>query len=124
MGWLNGFSVFTAGLPPGAHFNLSNNKKVDRRVGDSQRMDAFFIEWLDLGASMEQYLFIERAFIYGDIPLNSDPWIQSRGMWLCRTAFLHPLISSVSVPSPPLVNMSAVPASTLSHCLSHSVLQR
>ena len=32
MGWLNRFSVFTAGLPPSAHFNLSNNKRCTEEL--------------------------------------------------------------------------------------------
>lgn len=65
MGWLNRFSVFTAGLPPSAHFNLSNNKRWTERLGVSQTMDEFFIKWLN--------------------------WVACGTIFIHRSSFIHPI---------------------------------
>lgn len=47
MGWLNRFFVFTAGLPPTAHFNLFHNKRWTEKLEFSKQWLDFFIKWLN-----------------------------------------------------------------------------
>lgn len=61
MGWLNRFSVFTAGLLPSAHFNLSNNKRWTEDLEFSKQWMNFLSNgWIEL--QVAQYLFIGVLF--------------------------------------------------------------
>ena len=88
MGWLNRFSVFTAGLPPSAHFNLSNNKRWTEELGVSQTMDEFFIKWLNWVASGT--IFIHWCLFRG-LPLKSEWYNKSRGLYW--EGFPHPVLA-------------------------------
>lgn len=77
MGWLNRFSVFTAGLPPSAHFNLSNNKRWTEELEFPQTMDEFFIKWLNWVASGT--IFIHSS-LFRDIPLESERYNKCWGL--------------------------------------------
>lgn len=68
MGWLNRFSVLTAGPGSGVRFNLSNNERWTGGVGVSQTKDEYFIKRLNWVASGS--IFIHRASFRG-IPLET-----------------------------------------------------
>lgn len=88
MGWLNRFSVFTAGLPSSAHFNLSNNKRWREELEFSQTMHTFFIKWLNWVASST--IFIHRS-LFRYIPLKSE-WYNKWG-GLCCLYFPYPVLA-------------------------------
>lgn len=71
MGWLNRFSVFTAGLPPSAQFNLSNNKRWTEELEmPKQWMNFLSNGQIELQAA--QYLFIG---VFHSIPLKvNNTW--------------------------------------------------
>lgn len=87
MGWLNRFSMFTSGLPPSAHFHLSNNKRWTEELEFPQTIDEFFIKWLNWVASGT--IFIHRCLFRG-IPPKGE-WYECRG--LCDLDFPHPCAS-------------------------------
>ena len=64
MGWTKWIlSVFTAGLPACAHFNLSNNKGGPQEWEAFQRRNEFFIEYLNWVASGA--IFIHGGWVGG-----------------------------------------------------------
>lgn len=79
MGWLNRFCVFTCGLPPSAHFNLSNNKRWTDRPGVSPNNGWIFYQMIELSCKWHN--------IYSWVSIQGDPI----GTWTIQQplGFMH-----------------------------------
>lgn len=81
MGWLNRFSVFTAGLPPSAQFNLSNNKRWTEEL-EMPKQWMNFLSNGQIELQVAQYLFIG---VYSLYTTESEQYMESRGFVRGRT---------------------------------------